>query len=416
MKNLILLTIISAFLYGCVAPSETNSLEFNGSGFSTVSGSLIEENLDEQLIFEDIIDEVILNENFVVNYELNQIQVINSVLNPKYILEDIKVEFVLSENFEDYIDNFLVTEAYDFDIDWFSIYSKFAIGVAVIVITGTFAAISSASTAGAAAFVLAGSFKGALTGSITGAITGAAINSSISLLENGTNPSALKKYSLEGAADGFMWGAITGAVFGGINGGLDWSRASKVYDASGKALGIIDKSVQYSDDVGNISYKVKDAAGKITGEVIELPLKAKSDLGKTMYLLKGQSDEIIGVLSDNGSPMPKANWSKFKNRERQIAVREAWKQEVILVRETGTGTRAWTDSQIVELLTRGRVNGFAGHHGRSVLLYPQGMNDPNNIHFLTKLEHIAAHTINGKINYRYSSKNYWNYLSRIFST
>jgi len=411
-KKFFLVSIIASTLIsscGTVQSNDSQDLS-NSSRISIIS----EELLEEQLLFEDIIDELNINEDFLIEYEVNQKLALINILNPNYILEEFKIDFVLADNFEDYVENSLTTEAFEFEIDWVSIYTKFAVGTAVIVVTGTIAAITSASTAGAAAFVLAGSFKGALTGAITGAISGAAINSSISLIENGTNPSALKKYALEGAADGFMWGAISGAILGGISGGLDWSKASKVYDASGKALGIIDKSVQYTDDVGKITYKVKDAAGKITGEVIELPLKAKSDLGKTIYLLKDQSDEIIGALSETGKPMPKANWSKFKNRERQIAVREAWKQEAMLVRETGSGTRAWTDTQIQELLTRGKVSGFAGHHGRSVRIYPQGMNDPNNIHFLTKLEHIAAHTLNGKVNYRYSIPDYWAYISRIF--
>ena len=89
------------------------------------------------------------------------------------------------------------------------------------------------------------------------------------------------------------------------------------------------------------------------------------------------------------------------NNARAKAVRQAWKNEQKLVAK-GMGTRQWTPEQQEELLTKGKVSGFEGHHMRSVSCgehYDSKMaiaEDPENIQFLSKTEayneHIRAHS------------------------
>ena len=87
-------------------------------------------------------------------------------------------------------------------------------------------------------------------------------------------------------------------------------------------------------------------------------------------------------------------------RARRKAVREAWKQERELVAKTGKGTRKWSGKQRMELLKRGKVKGFDGHHINSVkkILRENSLDDalikmadPDNIIFLTRKEHLSAH-------------------------
>lgn len=87
----------------------------------------------------------------------------------------------------------------------------------------------------------------------------------------------------------------------------------------------------------------------------------------------------------------------MRNRtaEASKAVRKAAKKEQELVRQ-GKGTRDWTPSQQKDILARGRAyddNGvaFDGHHMKSVEAYPEYQGDPDNIQFLSKEEHKAAH-------------------------
>ncbi|WP_066925661.1 hypothetical protein [Murdochiella massiliensis] len=82
---------------------------------------------------------------------------------------------------------------------------------------------------------------------------------------------------------------------------------------------------------------------------------------------------------------------KRLSNERQNAVRNAWKEEKERV-NNGQGTRDWTPSQQRELLQRGAVSGYEGHHMKSVSLYPEYAGDPSNIQFLSEDEHLnGAH-------------------------
>ena len=77
------------------------------------------------------------------------------------------------------------------------------------------------------------------------------------------------------------------------------------------------------------------------------------------------------------------------------AVREAWANERELVLN-GQGTRDWTPQQQADIVDglvprddQGRP--FEGHHMLSAEAYPQFQDDPENIQFLTRDEHLAAH-------------------------
>lgn len=91
---------------------------------------------------------------------------------------------------------------------------------------------------------------------------------------------------------------------------------------------------------------------------------------------------------------------------RSKGVAKAWDKERNLVSQ-GRGTRQWNISEQKELLDRGRVSHYQGHHMLSVSKYPQHADNPNNIQFLSTRkgnnEHLAAH----KGDYRTPSE--WRY-------
>lgn len=89
--------------------------------------------------------------------------------------------------------------------------------------------------------------------------------------------------------------------------------------------------------------------------------------------------------------------SKKSIRERDKAIRLAWERERELVLQ-GKGTRNWSLDQQKDILDpdKGKAydeNGraFEGQHMKSVAEYPEYQGDPNNIQFLTREEHLAAH-------------------------
>jgi len=91
-------------------------------------------------------------------------------------------------------------------------------------------------------------------------------------------------------------------------------------------------------------------------------------------------------------PSTLSNEEKRKlSYERQNAVRLAWNNERNRVLN-GQGTRDWSVAEQKELIERGSVSGYEGHHMKSVSLYPEYAGDPRNIQFLTEDEHLnGAH-------------------------
>jgi hypothetical protein len=80
------------------------------------------------------------------------------------------------------------------------------------------------------------------------------------------------------------------------------------------------------------------------------------------------------------------------------AISLAWSKEQQLVRE-GKGTRDWTLEQQQDILDRGKAYGddgkaFEGHHMKSAEKYPEYQGDLENIQFLSRTEHFAAHDWN----------------------
>ena len=77
--------------------------------------------------------------------------------------------------------------------------------------------------------------------------------------------------------------------------------------------------------------------------------------------------------------------------KRQAAVRYAWKNEKQYVLQ-GEGTRDWSIEEQKEMLERGSVSGYEGHHMKSVDTYPEEADNPYNIQFLDEEEHLyGAH-------------------------
>lgn len=77
------------------------------------------------------------------------------------------------------------------------------------------------------------------------------------------------------------------------------------------------------------------------------------------------------------------------------AIAKAWENEQQLIQQ-GKGTRDWTPEQQRDILETGKAHdadgrSFEGHHMQSVAKYPESQGDPDNIQFLTRDEHRAAH-------------------------
>ena len=141
----------------------------------------------------------------------------------------------------------------------------------------------------------------------------------------------------------------------------------------------------YADSLKNVGVNVVDDIDDITkgsGNAPEIE-KIRIIDGKKEYNVNGK-------------------WiteSQFKSLRRD-AVANAWEAEVELVKETGKGTRNWTQAEMDELLANGKVSGYEGQHMKSATAYPDYAGDPDNIQFLKGRgnygdnwvnEHLDAH-------------------------
>ena len=84
-----------------------------------------------------------------------------------------------------------------------------------------------------------------------------------------------------------------------------------------------------------------------------------------------------------------------RTAEASKAIRIAWEKEQQRVLE-GKGTRDWTPEQQQSIIDKGKAydeegRAFEGQHMKSAEKYPECQGDYNNIQFLTREEHLAAH-------------------------
>ncbi len=89
-----------------------------------------------------------------------------------------------------------------------------------------------------------------------------------------------------------------------------------------------------------------------------------------------------------------------RTAEASKGVRQAWLREQQLVLD-GKGTRDWTPEEQRDICERGRaydVDGraYEGHHMQNVEGHPEYQGDSDNIQFLTRNEHFAAHNYDWK--------------------
>jgi len=72
-------------------------------------------------------------------------------------------------------------------------------------------------------------------------------------------------------------------------------------------------------------------------------------------------------------------------------INRAWALERRLAQITGFGTVDWTDAQLAELKSTGRVRGFTGHHINNAATAPAWQGDPRNIAFLSNSPNGGDH-------------------------
>lgn len=199
------LILVFQTLTGCSDSSENEPGRNEGAKVNEVI--VTESYVDETFITEEQLTEAYIIEN--IRYEDGLYEY---VLDEQIIGQAIAVELVVDENSEEEILAMLPEEIDEYDIEWGKVIGKFAVGTTIIVAVGVVNGYLKTKHIDPTFFMMcstANVTKEALAG---GAIA-ATLNVSINAALKGELPeSVLKKYTIEGFADGYMWGAISSVL------------------------------------------------------------------------------------------------------------------------------------------------------------------------------------------------------------
>lgn len=160
---------------------------------------ITEEVVGQTKITEDNITQELIVENLKCedyNYELT--------IEEDFYCEAFIIETIVDENTIDEIKDQLPADIDNYDIDWPKVIGKFAVGTAIIITVG----VVHYQMKGATYYVFATPQEVAKEAFVGGSMK-AAIEVALKANKAGDIPyEAVKKYAIEGFADGYMWGAI----------------------------------------------------------------------------------------------------------------------------------------------------------------------------------------------------------------
>lgn len=323
---------------------------------------------------------------------------------------------------------------------------KIAITVGILVASAAVIVATGGVASGPVMCMAISASQGAITGAVSGAVSGAAVGAVKGAIEHrvttgswrGAGKAAAAGAS-QGAIDGAFSGAITGAISGAMNPTACFVAGTSVAVASGfvaiETLKEGDLVWAWDEQTGDVALKpIKQVFVNESSELIHLKVNGEEIIttpthpfyvakkgwfaavslraGDILVLVNGEYAVVEQVQHELlEAPIKVYNFEVgdyhtyyvsdsgvlVHNSCRSEAVRKAWKNEQALVRETGAGTRPWTEAQMKELLDTGKVKGFVGHHMKSVKGYPSLAGNPQNIQFLTPANHLRAHQGNWRI-------------------
>ena len=203
IKKLIAL-VLAFVLIICFSGCGSND-ENNTEPTSDVENDVIEEDVTvaDTVEYDEPIPDDVIYDNLVYDDYLYE-----CTINDDIICDIVLIDVVVGETTEEEIREQLPEEYKDYDIEWGKVIGKYVVGTAIIVAVG----FVDYATHGKAAYCFGTPFtvaKEAIAGAVAGAVINASINCAI---EGKPTAQKLKKYAIEGSADGYMWGAIASAT------------------------------------------------------------------------------------------------------------------------------------------------------------------------------------------------------------
>ena len=203
MKRLCSLLLVFALciqsLVGCGSNTDKHS---SSSNVYVEEGVIKEQIIAETSIDEKYLDESYITENLIYEDGIYEYTIDENVISEAYI-----IEVTISEDVEEEILAQLPDDFSEYEIDWAAVIGKFAVGTTIIIATGIVQHYLHSTY-----FLFASPIKVTRDALIGGSME-AAIRVALEADKTGNNEeAAIKKYAIEGFADGYMWGAVTSVL------------------------------------------------------------------------------------------------------------------------------------------------------------------------------------------------------------
>ena len=325
---ILLIALLAQLFTGCGKGRESS--ERNQAEDSITEEFIQEEFVDQVSLTEDLITEEFIKENLIVEDDVYEIQIEEQLICQTYTFEIVagvtteeEIQALLPENIDEY------------DIDWPKVIGKFAVGTTVIVAVGIVHHV----TNGAAYFVFVSPDKVAIDAVVGGAME-AAIKVAIKCVgKNKPTEEALKKYVIEGFADGYMWGAITSALrcsniarkmsklkladgtvgkvgldnlvrnkSGEVIGKVAYNKKGAILTEVASSSGVI-KPLKYFGLNGKELTAAKDIQKVLQASKGVFPHNSKLNLGTADNALICETDDLGRIITENGSLLPNLEYT-----------------------------------------------------------------------------------------------------------
>jgi hypothetical protein len=206
--------------------------------------SIIEESrINEEFVTETKLDEQYTDETYITENLVLEDGIYEYSISEDIVCEAYTFEVIVGETSEDQILAMLPDDIEEYDVDWTSVIAKFAVGTTIIVATGIVRHFVKSSY-----FIVASPINVAKDAIVGGAIS-ATLQAVLKADKNGEYAEqSVKKYAIEGFADGYMWGAIYSVLTTIYKN----SKLPKVLISNDETLGRIATDGTLLDDAGNV--------------------------------------------------------------------------------------------------------------------------------------------------------------------
>lgn len=159
---------------------------------------------------------------------------------------------------------------------------------------------------------------------------------------------------------------------------------------------MLDKNNSERQTMGRTSLQYRTWGGIVNPMLMAVPMQS-SNAFSVMQVTNNYNFEFnekftsivneVEITQKNLNAKLAVNPNFTSQYYRQKGVNLAWKYERLSIEMEGCGSVNWTKEQQIEILEKGKVRDYVGHHQKNVAHHPQHQSNPHNIRILPEKDH-----------------------------